>query len=487
MAFDYYDLMNKKKNNSSWRLMTADNGPLIISFLDHVFRMENLRQIDEDELKMKLEDFLFHLRDGRDDDPFPRSAGEYLEDWTAPGKDWLRKFYPPGSDSAHYDLTPGTERVFQWVDDLVGSGFIGTESRLNTCFDLLSQIVRGVEEDRELRIAELKERKRLIDREIRDIQNGHIPMMDERQVRERFLQFSRTARELLSDFRAVEHNFRELDRDIRLEIASWEGEKGELLEQFFGSHDRISHSDEGQSFTAFWDFIMSPSSQEELTRQLDRVYELESLGELLEDRRLKRIHYDWMAAGEQTQRTVARLSKQLRRYLDDRAFWENRRITEILDSIEKKAVQLKDNPPAGEFAEAEEHRIRVSLPMEHPLFVPAQGIELVSAIERSDNEEIDTDKLFNLVYIDRERLEGNIEASLQGESQIRLIHILEKHPLEQGLAELITYLHMAEEDSRALVQAGEQDSIRWNDGENIVREARFPRIIYSIRSSDGAD
>ena len=79
----------------------------------------------------------------------------------------------------------------------------------------------------------------------------------------------KTARELLSDFRAVEDRFRELDRDIREEIATWEGGKGELLEQFFGNHDLITNSDEGESFRAFWNFIMSPDSQEELSQQLD--------------------------------------------------------------------------------------------------------------------------------------------------------------------------------------------------------------------------
>lgn len=487
MAFEYYDLVGRKKNHPSWRLMTADNGPLIISFLDRVFREENVRQIDEEELKMRLEDYLFYLREDKEEDPFPRSAGEYLEEWTAPGRDWLRKFYPTGSDIAHYDLTPGTERVFQWLDGLFGTRFIGTESRLKTCFELLGQIVRGVEEDRELRIAELKVRKKQIDREIRDIEEGNIPLMDERQVREHFIQFSRTARELLSDFRAVEHNFRNLDREIRHEIATWEGEKGELLEQFFGSHDRITRSDEGQSFQAFWDFIMSAESQEEMSRQLDKVYELDSLGELTEDRRLRRIHFDWMAAGEQTQRTVARLSKQLRRYLDDRAFWENRRITEVLDSIEKKAVHLKNKQPEGVFAEAEEQRVHVALPMDHPMFTPPAATELVSKIELEEDEDIDTEKLFDLVYIDRERLQNNISMALTKSIQVKLIDILEFNPLRQGLAELITYLHMAEEDPHALIQSDVKDLTEWTDETGILRKARLPRVIYNRRSSHGTD
>jgi hypothetical protein len=486
MALDFFDLQQLRKTHPSWRLMNADNSPLIISFFDRVFRENNARQISEDELSLLLEDYLFDLRDRLDDDPFPRAAGDYLDEWTAPGREWLRKFYPPESDIPHYDLTPGTERVLQWADGLFGSGFVGTESRLNTSFEILRQIVHGVEEDRELRIKELEEQKKRIDREIKDINEGHIDYLDDRQVRERFLQFRRIARELLSDFRAVEQHFRKLDLNVREQIATWEGEKGELLENFFGSHDRISESDEGQSFRAFWDFLMSPSSQEELTHLLDRVYELDALGDLLDDRRLRRIHFDWMAAGDQTQRTVARLSKQLRSYLDDRAFWENRRITEILDHIEKGAINFKDDFPEGDFMTLDGFKAEINLPMAQPLFTPPVMTELVSQIETAGEEEIDTEKLFNLVYIDKARLLDNIERELVVHSQIRLQEIIESHPLEQGLAELITYVNLAEKNPLALVREEFRDRVIWTDKKGSVREAQFPQIIFNRKDISGS-
>jgi len=479
MPHDYFDLIGLRKTNPAWRLMTADNGPLILSFFDSVFRENNARQISEDELIMQLEDYLYELRGRFEKDSFPKSAGDYLDDWTTPGREWLRKFYPPDSDIPHFDLTPSSERVLQWVDGFFTTGFVGTESRLNTSFELLRQIVNGVEDDKELRIKELKEQKRRINNEIKGIEEGHIDLLDDRQVRERFIQFRRIARELLGDFRSVENHFRDLDHEVRQQIAVWEGGKGELLEDFFGSHDRITDSEEGQSFRAFWDFLMSPSSQEELTRLLDRVYELESLTDLLDDRRLKRIHYDWMAAGAQTQRTVARLSKQLRRYLDDRAFWENRRITEILDQIEKHAVILKDDSPQGDFTLLDGFKADVELPMMLPLFNPPETADLVSLIETAEEESVDAGKLFNLVYIDENRLRENIACELEDCGQIRLQEIIQKHPLDHGLAELISYVNLAEKDTYSLVDEDFTDSVTWTDLSGRKRNARFPRIIFN--------
>ncbi len=485
MPFEYYELVNKKKNDPSWRLMTSDNGPLLIAFFDSVFREGGSRQIGEYELVMKLDDFLYHLVDGNEENPFPRSPSEYLDDWTSGEKGWLRKFYPAGSDIAHYELTPGSERVLQWMDTLAARQFIGTESRLKTCFSLLQQIVQGVETDSEVRILELQERKRQIEHEIERISGGDIPMMDQRQIRERFMQFKQIARDLRSDFTAVEGNFRELDREIREEIALWDGSKGDLLEQFFGDHDKITKSDEGQSFRAFWDFIMSPDSQEELSRQLDKVFALKELDDLLVDNTLRRIHFDWIEAGEKTQRTVARLSGQLRRFLDDRVVLENRRIIEILESIEKKAFTVKDHSLGGPWMEIEESKVTINLPMEQPLFSPPPIQELVSMIEIEDEQEIDTSALFNLVYIDRERLHKNIEHALNDREQVRLDEIVQQNPLEQGLAELLTYLHIAETETFASVSEDLKDLIEWDGEGDRIRRAHFPRVIFTRRSTHG--
>ena len=84
--------------------------------------------------------------------------------------------------------------------------------------------------------------------------------------------------------------------------------------QFHGGHCRVkADSDQGKSFRAFWDFLLSSRRQEELTELLDRVLALPAVADLNPDTRTRRVHFDWMEAGEHTQRTVAALSQQLRR------------------------------------------------------------------------------------------------------------------------------------------------------------------------------
>lgn len=483
MPLDYFDVKNMRKNHPSWRLMTAENGPLIAGFLDSIFRSDNIRSIQESELTMRLEDYLYSLAETDADQDFPRSAGEYLNEWADDGRGWLRKFYPQGSDEPYYDLTPATEKALQWIESLFEKQqFVGTESRLYACFDLLRQIAQGVEQDKTKRIRQLQEERRDITRRIRSLEKGELPTLNKREVRERFIQFSRTSREILGDFRLVEHNFRELDRSVREKIASWSGNKGTLLATIFGEHDDIEQTEQGQSFKAFWDFLMSSDSQEELTMLLDKAFTLDELADLADDIRLKRIHFDWINAGEQTQKMVARLSRQLRRFLDDRSYYENKRITKLLDSIDSKALDLRENPPQrANFTAVNGIKPVFNLPMERPLFSPPLKITLDSSISEDEGIEIDASALYNQTVVDKFRLQRNIDEELSCENQISLGELIHRRPLEEGLAEIIMYFTIAEDSVSAFISDDDSETVFWTDKNDLQRCAEIPKILFQRR------
>ena len=347
MALDYNTLDLLRQNHPAWRLLRAQHAPLVASFLQRVFVEPNVRNISQADLVEALEDELFALREQRGVDAFPGTAQGYLNDWAENDKGWLRKFYLDGTDEPHFDLTPATEKALAWLGGLTERAFVGTESRLLTLFDLLRQMHEGSETDPEVRVAELQKRRAHIDVEIARILAGDVPLLDDTALKDRFQQFLQLARELLTDFREVENNFRILDRRVRERIALWEGAKGELLEEIMGERDAIADSDQGKSFRAFWDFLMSSQRQEELTALLQRVLELPAVADLEPDRRTGRIHYDWLDAGEHAQRTVAQLSQQLRRFLDDQAWLENKRIMAIIGQLETNALALRDQPAAA--------------------------------------------------------------------------------------------------------------------------------------------
>lgn len=154
-------LRNKFTARKPRRLVFAARAKrsLAISFFMAAFTGPNQRNIPRQQLIDTLDDVLFGLRDELGTDKFPRPASEYLDDWAATEKSWLRKYYAQGQDEPVYDLTATTEDVVRWVESLRGRDFVATQSRLTSIFAVLKQLVQQSETDPEVRLAELQRQR----------------------------------------------------------------------------------------------------------------------------------------------------------------------------------------------------------------------------------------------------------------------------------------------------------------------------------------
>lgn len=485
MPLDYSTLDTLRTRHPAWRLLRSDHAPFAVSFLHRAFVAPNVRVASAPVLAEALEDELYALREQLGGGAFPKTALEYLNDWASPEKGWLRKFYRPGSDEPQFDLTPAAEKAIAWLGTLTERSFVGTESRLLTLFELLRQMGEGSETDPEKRLAELHARRGQIDEEIARVQAGDVRLLDDAALKDRFQQFTHMARDLLTDFREVEQNFRLLDRHVRERIALWEGSKGELIEEIMGERDAIADSDQGSSFRAFWDFLMSSRRQEELSDRLERVLALPAITEMRPDARMRRVHYDWLEAGEHTQRTVAQLSQQLRRFLDDQAWLENRRIMDILRGIETKALALREAPPPGAIMEIETASADIELPMERPLYAPALRPVIANVAIETGETDLDAAALYNQIVVDRARIASHIRRCLQDRLQVTLAELVASQPLAHGLAELVAYLQLSVDGGtfRATVDETTSDTIEWQvndaDGTTTIKRATMPRVIFT--------
>lgn len=496
MHLDYDSLDRMRRSHPAWRLLRSDNAPLVAGFLHRFFLDANRRATPQGDLAEALEDELFALRERLGAEAFPRAALEYLNGWADPERGWLRKYYTEDSDEPHFDLTPAAEKAVRWLVTLAGRTFVGTESRLRTLIELLRQIREGADEDPEARIAELERRRDGIEAEIESIRAGDLTLLDDTAVKDRFQQFTQMARELLGDFREVEHNFRMLDRNVRERMALWDGPRAALLDDVVEQRGAIAESDQGRSFNAFWDFLMSQDRQEELTGLLDAVLALPPVEAMRPDARTRRVHYDWLEAGEQAQATVRRLSQQLRRFLDDGAWLENRRIMEILRGIEANALALRDRPPKGPVTEVPGTAARIRLPMERPLYAPPLSPTITALVLEPGEDDLDTSALYAETLVDKALLEAHIRRALQARSQVTLRELCEARPLEHGVAELVAYLQLADR-LNAHVDEETEEWIWWSrpatqaprepDGarkkqrpaDGAIKRTRLPRIIFA--------
>jgi hypothetical protein len=481
-AVDFDGVAELRQRHPAWRLLNAEHAPLILSFLNQVFVEENVRSIGADDLVGRLDDVLYALNERGADSVegakvrFPRKPVDYLNDWAGPEAGWLRKYYPEGSDEPHFDATPAVEKALSWVRSLQARSFVGTESRLSTIFALLREMVLGADADPAVRLADLERRRLEIDEEIERIRAGTVAVLNAAALRDRYQQFAATARELLADFREVEANFRLLDRDLRVQISMWSGSKGELLDEVLGSRESIAESDQGRSFQAFYDFLLSQARQEELSELLDGVQNLDAIDS--PDPRMRRIHYDWLEAGERTQATVRRLSEQLSRFLDSQVWFENRRVMDILHGIESNALLLRDYD-VDLSVEIDGTSPDLVLPMERPLYTPLDKTPLESGSVTAGREEADDSALFEQVYVDPDRLAAGVRRALSRQSQVGLAQVVKAQPLEQGLAELVAYLSLSDGGFSVVFDPERQETISWSGGDGERREARLPVVTFA--------
>lgn len=355
---------------------------------------------------------------------------------------------------------------------------MATQSRLTSIFAVLKTLVQQSETDPDVRWAELQQQRNQIDAEMHRIREGDLKVMTAPEALDHFQQLTTLAKDLLSDFREVEQNFRKLDRQVREQIATWDGSQGELLDSIFANQQDIGSSLQGRTFQGFWDYLMSPQLRRELNDLLHRATRIEALARMDNLHTITNLHQDWLPAVEQTQATVRQLSQQMRRLLDDKVFLENKRIMQLIRSIEANALDQRDQPPSNFAMEIEASSVDVALPFERPLYEPGSRVMVMDDVVTADDQDLDASALFSQFHVDRERLKSNIESVLEEENQATLADITAAHPLSQGLAEIVAYYQLAAESDWASINPETTQRLHWTLEDGSVRAAVIDQIIF---------
>ena len=159
--------------------------------------------VAEDKLKTLLTTY---LDERRQDDPsaYPATAAEYLNDWCRPERGFLRRYFVDGQNEPMIEMTASSEKALVWLESLAETEFVATESRLESVFKDLEDLVRRASSDPDARVAALLSDIEKLHAEITRIRaTGAADTYSPVQINERFGRLLATARELVGDFRQV--------------------------------------------------------------------------------------------------------------------------------------------------------------------------------------------------------------------------------------------------------------------------------------------
>jgi hypothetical protein len=120
--------------------------------------------------------------------------------------------------------------------------------------------------------------------------------------------------------------------------------------------------------------------------------------------------------------------------------------------------------------------------MERPLYRPRARLTLDSSGASDSEGEIDVSQLFEQIYVDPARLARGVQLALRERQQIGLGQLLEDRPLEQGLAELVTYLSLTDPAFDVVFDEEAREQVRYSrDGG--VKVATVPRVTFARRGT----
>jgi len=466
----------------SFKLLASPNAAFILSFLYIRFKKAEKITIPNAELVEVLSDY---LEDLRKDNPeaYPQTAQSYIDNWCDDDHRFLRKHYDPSSDNPVLELTPETERVFQWLEDIDKKEFIGTESRFLRILQELQDIINKSTEDPLERLNLLKKQKENIDAEIEKIKStGQVELLNSTQIKEKFFWVNGEARKLLSDFRQVEQNFKDITRSVQQKQLKEALIKGKIVGFVLDADETLKDSDQGKSFYAFWRFLMSPSKEEELKHLIESVYNLPVIRALeADDKFLKKIKKNLLEAGDKVIRSNHRLSEQLRKILDEKNLQENRRVMELIVNIERIALEIIERHPSEKDFIFLEGDPVIEIIMDKPLWAPTQKPTFIDKLIEIGKDELELEGLFNQFFIDESELKGRIHGFLLYYPQITLQEVIEKFPIEKGISELITYFKIATEDNKHIINDETQVNIIVENKlitNKLCFEIKIPQIIF---------
>jgi len=471
----YEYLKNLKSTHQTLKLLNSDNFAMSLSFFHTVFVSQKEVTVLQSRMLQYLDDYLFALNQSYGE-LFPRTAQAYLDEFTGSG--FLRKYYAD-ADEPVFELTPYTQKALEWVESLEKREFVGSRSKFNLIFELLEELEFETGLDDESRIAKLEEEKQKIDARIEAIRSRQDLRFDESRIREHYMQIEEISRKLKYDFAQIEYNFRELNATAMEQIATRDDAKGDVLASIFEIEDAIRESDQGKSFFAFWQLLTDAQRNEKLSRMIENLYSIPAIEKFDRSKRLGSLKYDLLRSGEKIASVTTRLIEQLRRFIDDRIWIENRRILQLCKQIEKQAIECKEQQPKNRhYISLPGDRVRIDSIASKSLYRPKVQISFNQDIVEKEIE-IDLEDFYHQLYIDEQELRRHITSLLQHKPQCTLSEVIEAFPVNKGVAEMVSYLSIAKNSPTARIETADKERIGIVDFDGRSKKVIVPKIIFT--------
>lgn len=323
--------------------------------------------------------------------------------------------------------------MFRFIERLEDRMMSSTASRLAMVQQQIAHVAARLNPDPEARAARLRDQIAELEAELAAVAEGNVPVLDGAQASEAIQDVYALAMSLRDDFGRVEDSYRRADQDLRVAIIRDQQHRGLVVDRLLEGHEQLIETPEGRVFQSFHTQLHASDDLDQMSRHLARILDsLPAQGALTRQQRgeLRRIRSQLVAQSSSVVRARARSERDVRNYLRSGLGLEHQRVTQLLDAILERALDIDWSRQA----------VRKS-PTPLPLLGPPVA---VPAPERLRLNDIDADADAELTFTSQAASLDDIDAelwlALQGLDRqalaARTVEVLQEHGRPMTMAEL---------------------------------------------------
>jgi len=458
--------------HAAWRLLRADNAPYILAFIAELFAEESevpygrARLLLDEEIKRSRDLGIWSTE---------TSAGSYLNQWIRNG--WLREM------DDLLTKTDASEIAMRFCKGLDERGAGTTASHLRIVQEAVRDLAVATSEDVDERVRLLENRKAEIQREIDALEAGEVPVLSEVEQKERMREIYQLASVLTGDFRRVEDEIRKLDKALRVQMIEGNASRGEILLAQMEKEALLSSTEAGSAFEGFYQLLCDQNRSVEFREQLRSILSKPIAQQLTRSQYqfLSQLMRELTHESDRVFRVRRRTEEGLRAYIESGAAAENQAVERLLSKLERQAVVLRDE--------------EVDLKTEMALFLPVGPIEIHSpeamrlrtpedkldtsnVEERTNRRELSEQVLAYLETVQVKEVAHRVLHTLKNQGVMSVAQLVDAHPIEAGLEELVAYLRVAKAVGATVLE--EKEEVRVKDKQGNLLKAKIPMYLLSF-------
>lgn len=480
------NILDILKTSPSVALLKARSSGIIIDFLTRVYG--DVAAVSHENIYSLLAEYLNSHGVDEDDesdilytDTYEEKATKYIRKWTDSG---FLTNYRNEDGEIHYELSSHSSKVIDWLAGLKQEEYIGTESKFKSIISQLRELVEYTNEDREKRLQLLEDKKMEIEHQIQQLQMGEdVKVYEEYEIVPRFLQINKLAKELLTDFKDVDDNFKNIIKEIYQKQIDPGLKKGGILQYTFDALDELKSSSQGKSFYAFWEFLLAREMQSELDDLIAELFQtLNEKNIDSGDTFLQNMVEYLYESGRKVYQTNDKMADKLSRIIRENEMSRADVSKRVVQEIKNTLIEISKKGQKPDISLSVDDGMEINIPFDRKItFEQGENTEynIMPETDTLSIEELgELGKVFSNVYVDRKVLVRNIREAMKDKSQVTLQDVVEKFPLKQGLPELFAYFGALGQFPHKSVDEEKRQAIVF-DYENNKR-IRIPEIIISI-------